>query len=462
MKKFQLHKLYIIRRLVSFAFFAFFIWIIANIKYETVLYNNHPANLFLKIDPLIALATFVSSKSIEISFLIGALSLIIITLVVGRLFCSWICPLGFLNKAISFIRFRKSNEEFHPVQNFKYFFLGFLLILALFGFQAIGLFDPIALTSRSISIIFTENKFESVYTIIIIVIFILILLANIFKKNFWCNYLCPLGALLGIIANFSVFKIRPIQDKCLNCKVCSVNCIGNANPHKANEFKFSECNLCMLCLDKCPANSITYNASKNILDANFQAERRALLATGIISFLSIPFLNSFQRIDNKLIRPPGSAREDLFLSKCINCGLCADVCPNNAIKMAVTESGFEGIFTPYIEPRENYCELMCNACSEVCPTDAINSIDIKDRGQIAMGKAVIRKGRCYAYRDNQHCLQCESVCPLADKAIKVINQNGVGKPVVDYSLCVGCGACENICPAEPAAIIVSPDGADRF
>ncbi|MEW5819319.1 MAG: 4Fe-4S binding protein [Cyanobacteriota bacterium] len=496
---FKIKRMSTIRKVVASIIFILFIWLLLQTKFEVLLDNSSYSNIFLKIDPLLILTTFISNRSFDFTLFLMCSFTILLTIIFGRFFCSWICPLGYLNQLISRVFHRNKTVEFSKYQYLKYYILLFIFILAIFGINIAGIFDPITLTIRSITIfilpagstiynqvldivynlpvlnytydnlkkvndfIFASGSYNFKHFILMGIIFITILISNIFANRFWCNYLCPLGGLLGVISNISLFKILQKQELCKSCKICSKNCHGNANPHKLKELKYSECMVCGNCLKNCPQNGLEYKFNFESSTNNFTPERRNFIVSSVVSVLTVPVILKLTPVQNNLIRPPGAINETEFLNRCISCGECSKACPNNAIQITFLESGIEGIFTPFIIPRLSYCEYYCNVCSKVCPTSAIKEIKIEDRDFIAIGKAKINKKICIPYAKNDSCIVCEEHCPLPDKAIKVKIDNNIAKPYVDYDLCIGCGICEYKCPVKPdSAIKIEPKGATRL
>jgi polyferredoxin len=496
----QIKKTSFIRFIASSLIFILFLWLVIKANYADLFESNLPVNIFLKLDPFAVYSSFIADRTFELSLFLLASVLVVLTLLFGRFFCSWICPLGYLNQLISRIRFKEKKTEFHKTQYFKYYFLVFLLLLAVGGVQVAGIADPISIMTRSITFavipagafilnsfldvaydnpilnhtykpvktiydyLFYNSVYHFEYSILLGIIFVIILLLNFYRNRFWCNQVCPLGALFGLLAHFSIFKVKQDDNICTGCQICTVNCHGNANPHIAGDLRHSECMLCGNCLDNCPSEGLQYRPAFKTIDRSFQPERRELIITGVLSLISIPAVRfiSPSEANAHLIRPPGSLEEESFLNRCISCGKCAKVCPNNAIHLTLTEAGLEGIFTPRIIPRLGYCEYLCNLCSQVCPTGAIRPISLEEKEKIVIGKAKIDKTLCKVYANNEPCLVCEEHCPVPDKAIKLISGTYPAQPVVDSDLCIGCGICEYKCPIEPQrAIVVEACDIDR-
>lgn len=157
-------------------------------------------------------------------------------------------------------------------------------------------------------------------------------------------------------------------------------------------------------------------------------------------------------MNKRFLRPPGALKEIDFLSRCIRCGKCVQVCPYRSIKIASLMDGLTNMGTPFIKAREIPCYL-CMKCPPVCPSGALNR-NLREKKDVKMGIAVINKKECLAWQETL-CRSCYQSCPIFDEAIKMDEKL---RPVVDEKKCVGCGICENVCPVEPTAIIVKPKG----
>lgn len=485
-----------IRRLYSVFFFLLFVILIGITDFRNM--KGYEVSLFLELNPLVAVSTFLTSWTVYKGL---ALSLVIIvgTLIFGRFFCSWICPLGILNQWISyFFNKRRPIEDYkvnayRSVHRLKYYILVLLLILAAFGSLQIGIFDPISLITRSFSVsLYPSVNYwgGGLYLkqplfhggVLIAVLFIALLFANRFLTRFWCRALCPLGALLGLFASRSLLRIRRDVEKCTDCNKCLRFCQGACDPHAA--LRVSECHVCMNCIANCPENAIHYglSGSNSSVHAPVDLNRRRLIETAVASIILFPMLRSVVNAQSdpqhRVIRPPGSIAEDEFLRRCIKCGECMRVCPTNVIQPALLEGGFEALWTPILINKIGYCEYNCVLCSQVCPTGAIVPISVemkvgKDptRKQIKIGTAFFDRGRCLPWAMNTECIVCEEVCPTSPKAIwfdEVEKKLRDGKtrllklPHMDAKLCVGCGICENKCPVhDRPAVRVSSIGETR-
>jgi MauM/NapG family ferredoxin protein len=480
-------KLRTLRQIYAVFFFALFIVLLLVMDYAQL--KGFQASLFLEMDPLTALAGWLSSGTFY-KGLLWSLVIIIPTLFLGRFFCAWICPLGILNQFLSWLfNGRRASEEYEQNQYrksyaLKYYLLAILLVLAAFGSLQIGLLDPIALMVRSFTasvlpaadqagagIALAQPVFQG--GALIAGILIGILLANRFLTRWWCRVLCPLGALLGVLARRAPLRIQRDVDKCIDCNKCLKSCQGGCDPHA--ELRVSECHVCMNCIEDCPTQALHFGLPNERSSAHrpLDVNRRRTVETVIATAIAFPMLRSSVSANSnpapKVIRPPGSLPEEEFLARCIKCSACMKVCPTNVLQPALLEGGIEGLWTPILENRIGYCEQNCILCGQVCPTGAIRSITVQEKVGAApfeqpmkLGTAFYDHGRCLPWAMHIECIVCEEMCPTSPKAIwyKSVDISGrdgetvtLKQPYVDPRLCIGCGICENKCPVEDKAAI---------
>ncbi|WP_437572065.1 4Fe-4S binding protein [Sorangium sp. So ce542] len=320
------------------------------------------------------------------------------------------------------------------------------------------------------------------------ILFVAILFMNRFIPRFWCRVLCPLGAFLGVFARFALFGMQKDHAKCTDCNLCLVHCQGADSPQGGVKWRQDECHMCLNCENACPEDVIKFRFLPNRKSALVTPDtgRRTALATAAAGAVIIPTARIADVLDanydHRVIRPPGSVEEREFLERCIRCAECMKVCPNNAIHPAFFEAGIEGLWTPIVIPRIGYCEHSCVLCGDVCPTGAIQKITEEQKmgiGQkpISIGTAFYDQGRCLPWSMSVPCIVCEEFCPTSPKAIWVeevdipkrepvpaehgkeppMKMVHVQRPHVDPSLCIGCGACEKVCPVQdkPAVYVTS-------
>jgi polyferredoxin len=485
-----------IRRIYQVFFFLLFVGLLGAASYGAI--QTFPVSLFLEADPLLALSTTLAT-GVLFGGLILSLVVVLLTLVFGRVFCSWICPLGVLNHALSALpggkrrRQRMLANAWRPIYQTKYYVLLALLVLALFGVLQVGLLDPIALTVRSFAVtVFPglQHAGLPVYATqpvyldgwLIGLLLVVILAANRYVIRLWCRMLCPLGALLGFVAKFSLFRIHRDPEKCKACHACTLACHGACDPH--GQLRSSDCVMCLNCLESCRRGAISYRflPSQQTEAPAPDLSRRKTLTAVVGGAALVPVLRTSQGVirgaDHDLIRPPGSLPEEDFAAKCVKCGACIRVCPTGVIQPAGLQGGFEGLWSPVLQYDIGYCLHTCTLCSEVCPTGAIRPLSRQervgqppDRQPIKLGTAFFDRGRCLPWAMGTPCIVCEEVCPTSPKAIwledaEVTRADGskvkVQLPHLAPDRCIGCGICQNRCPVGArAAVRVSSVGETR-
>jgi MauM/NapG family ferredoxin protein len=462
-----------------------------------------PTGFFFYIDPLLLWVNLLAGPFIHIFLL--ALVPLLLALVFGRFFCGWVCPLGALNQFFTWLGSRRERKKAAVERNalrWKYLLLILLLIASLFTSQLLGWLDPLTLLTRSASTVvlpganflvqqalqsgaqsrgwagkavrpFYDLSRRFLLTVrqrtfqqaaAIGLIFFGLLLLNLRRRRFFCNSLCPLGALYGLLARYSLVRLA-LNEKCLQCGACANHCTYYGSPYQ--DYLKSECVLCFNCLNDCPAAAIDVRfqlprpGKRPALDLG----RRQVLAAagcGLIA-AALPQIGVDKKAKtHPFIRPPGAAAEKEFLEKCVRCGACMQACPTNAIHPAVFQSGLEGLWTPVLVPVNGYCEYECNRCTRVCPTRALARLTLDEKKRFKIGTAVVDRSACYTYADGYNCAVCEEHCPVPEKAIRfrevdVNNFRGKVKKVkqvyVVPDLCIGCGICENVCPRTDAPAI---------
>ncbi|MBW2732142.1 MAG: 4Fe-4S binding protein [Deltaproteobacteria bacterium] len=518
-------------RVISQAFFfGLFIFLLWTTWFSRL--GGYPVSLFLELDPLVAIATALSTHTLY-RWLWRAIWVLALTLLLGRVFCGWICPLGTLQQFTSWLfNIRKNNARFdanryRPIFRLKTIILVVLLVLAAFGMLQIGLLDPICLLTRSIVTaaqpamdsalpsslswlssapgapeqrVFDGAWFTGGLLVTILGLTLLI-------PRFFCRVLCPLGALLGVLSRFSLWRIERDVTQCTDCDLCLRACEGASDPHDA--LRKSECFVCFNCIDDCPESALTFARAplpikdqiegslrqgtatlfgKKVLSKRPETEikgpdlpRRRWVLAGALGVMAFPFIRLSNAVtkrgyNKKAIRPPGSVQESEFLKRCIKCEQCINVCPTNVLQPATfKQAGIEGLWTPTMNFRVGFCQYNCTLCSEVCPTGAIQKTSLerklgrgeyKKEGPIRLGTAFYDRGRCLPWAMETPCVVCEEVCPVSPKAIGGVTETitrhdgktvTLKKPVIRPELCIGCGICERECPVtdEPAVYVTA-------
>jgi polyferredoxin len=495
-----------LRRISQIACFVLFAWLLARTK----LFDSssagqlaYPVNFFFKLDPLAALINALAGNAL-CRGLVWSLGILIPTFFLGRFFCGWICPLGSLNHFLSGIRSESkrrktliASNRYKKWQTAKYLLLIAGLLAGLCRSSMVGWIDPFSLFVRSAGISIlpaaASKKFYVVYQphylfcVTMGVAFITLLAMNFWVTRFWCRALCPLGALLGMGARWSILGLHKDAVTCNKCTQCLVGCQGGDDPITGVPWRKAECHLCLNCVAACPHGSLQFRFfHKEQEVVGMSLTRRRALAAMTTGLAAAPVLHAQTALgksrNERLLRPPGALDETDFLSRCIRCGECMRVCPNNALQPTFAEAGLEGLWSPLMTPRIGYCEPDCVLCSEVCPTGAIRELTVRQKGWVAgdrapstpvrLGTAVYDRARCMPWAMATECLVCEEWCPVEPKAIyfenahvmdREDNTRTLKRPHVDPNCCVGCGACEYACPLrEHSAVCVTSIGESRL
>jgi MauM/NapG family ferredoxin protein len=489
-----LHLARAFRRVYQVYFLLFFFAALALMTDEGI--PRFPVRFLLELNPLTALGTLASSFLLPAGLLV-ALAIVALTVVFGRAFCGWVCPVGTLHQLASWLtrRLRRGRAEevngWRSHFRLKYLLLIALVIAALSGSLLAGLFDPLSLGFRSFgSALLPAARaalgHEGPRPRIVAgawltgAIFLGLLAANRWIARWWCRALCPLGALLGFVARAAIFRIQLDGDRCNECRLCLRDCQGADEPF--GRHRVSECHVCLNCVAACPEDAIAFRAFAPTAAplGGVDLPRRQLVGAALTGLALVPLLRATARADAdpRAIRPPGALREDEFLARCVRCGACVNACPTSALQPAMGEAGVEGLYTPILVPRRGWCEPSCVRCGHVCPTGAIRPLRAEEKGwtreegpAVRIGTAFFDQGRCLPWGMATPCIVCEEVCPTSPKAIwleplEVARRDGsrvlVRRPHLDPARCVGCGLCEAKCPVgDLAAVRVTRSGESR-
>jgi polyferredoxin len=434
--------------------------------------------------------------------------LMTLTLIFGRIYCSVICPLGVLQDIIGrFGKMSKKNRyKYSPAINWLRYpifviflicaFVGIGSIVALlapyssYGRIAQNLFSPIwrygnnllaYLAERHDSYAFYETDIwiRSIGTLAIsaVTLFIICILAWRNGRTY-CNTICPVGTFLGHVSRYSLLKPTIDTSRCNGCGLCARNCKAACIDSKTHSIDYSRCVDCMDCIDKCRQKAICYNLSSvgsrnnsrsdnNAEELSVDSSRRTFLTATAALATTAALKAQEKTVDGGLavildkkpahrntpIVPPGAIGLRHFRQHCTACQLCVAVCPNNVLRPS-TE------LTSYMQPESSYergyCRPECTKCSEVCPAGAIIKIDTADKSATQIGHAIWVKKNCIPITDGVECGNCARHCPA--EAILMVNSDpsdpeSLKIPAVNEEKCIGCGACENLCPARPFSAI---------
>lgn len=497
-----------LRRISQVLFFGLFLYLVYHTTYP--IKSALPVDFLMKLDPLVGLTSMLASKSIIHNAVIPFIFLIATTILLGRVFCGWICPMGTTLDGSDKVFFRgKHNRNPVRLSWLKYCVLAGILVAAVFGVQAVYFLDPLSLITRTTVLAFVapfQLAMREISQLLyawsgssfgplahvsmwlsdrminwpfiagpklyfreafgVLAIFVGIVSLNSMSRRFWCKNLCPLGALLGLFSRVPALK-RVVNNDCIDCGKCVRDCKMTAIPHNPRLTRSQECIECFNCTPICPKDAVSFGVRPKPVFHEETAlslpRRRVLQGAGVgLAFAAMAGIDPARKralsdtstiklSSNRLIRPPGSVVENDFVEKCVRCGLCMKTCPTNGLQPALHEAGIEGFWTPILVPSIGCCTQECNACGQVCPTKAIEKFEIADKNRIFIGTAVIERDHCIAWNSGKKCLVCDEYCSY--KAIEWKVDNGVRRPFVNDEKCVGCGICESACPIQPVAAI---------
>lgn len=440
------------------------------------------------------------------------LFLIILTFIFGRVYCSVICPLGVFQDIISWMSGKRKKNRFRysPAMKWlRYGVLGIFVILMIAGFNSLAiliapysaygriasnLFAPLWQWGNNLLAYFAERAdsyafyevdvwIKSLSTFIIsIVTFVALIVLAWCNGRTYCNTICPVGTILGALSKYSLLKPVIDTSKCNGCGLCARNCKASCINSKAHEIDYSRCVACMDCIDKCKKGAIKYarripktetiSASETVKAATVTAEqvdnaRRTFLSASAI-FASTAVMKAQEKkvdgglatIEDKKIPnretplfPPGALSARNFTQRCTACQLCVSICPNQVLRPS---GNLMTLMQPEMSYERGYCRPECTKCSEVCPAGAITPISTADKSAIQIGHAVWIKENCVPLTDGFDCGNCARHCPTG--AIQMVSSDpeisdSPKIPVVNIERCIGCGACENLCPSRPFSAI---------
>jgi polyferredoxin/NAD-dependent dihydropyrimidine dehydrogenase PreA subunit len=481
-------------RISQILFLAVFVFLFLQTEYRGSDRISVAVNAFFRANPLTFASTLLAVKEWT-PLLYPGLLVLLLSALLGRFFCGWICPLGTLLDLVTG-KIARTAPITWLKGSVKYWLLLPLLTAALLKLNLAGLLDPIAILVRALTFFlhplmgdavrsgwvglyhavgdrrdlldpgyrllkdYLLPYRETLYPLSFLsaLIFLGIFWLERYESRNWCRNLCPLGTLLGLASRLSPFTRVPGK-LCADCRACTELCPTSFDRELLQK---EECILCMECLHHCPNQRVNFRLSGFKPSSTGPVMERRIFLGGLVGGVLLARFFRFREpsAQARMLRPPGVRSEEQFLEKCVRCGECMKVCLRSALYPAFLQAGVEGLYTPQLIPRLGYCEYNCTLCGQVCPTGAIPDLPREVKQRQVIGKAVFDKNHCIPFARRMDCIVCEEHCPIPQKAIrsetKVITGFD-GKPVevrlpyVVDELCNGCGICENVCPLEGKA-----------
>jgi len=425
----------------------------------------------------------------------GFAAVLILTLLSGRTYCSFLCPLGIgqdLNSRIGG-RIRKKFRRYgykRPFTVIRHTLLAATLTVAIvWGIYLVILLDPYSIFGRFMTffarpVIILGNNFLSnilgkfdVYTLShvpvtgyqllsysIPVFFLLLIFAlSLTKGRLYCNMICPVGTLLGLLSRVSILRIKIDESICSKCGMCSIRCKSSCIDFLQHKVDVSRCVNCFNCINVCPDKAISYGiVSIKKKEVKTDTAKRKFIATSLALVFGLPFAARAQDKkapvptkastvkENKTypVCPPGGVSIEDFNADCTACSLCISACPNNVLQPALMQYGVRGMMQPVMDYHKSFCTYNCTLCTEICPTNALHPLALEAKKLTRIGKVNFIKDNCIVKTEKTACGACSEACPT--KAVYMVPYEGnLLIPETNVEICIGCGHCEYACPTTP-------------
>ena len=430
-------------------------------------------------------------------------ALLLLTLIFGRIYCSVICPLGVFQDILARFRRKKNKYSYSKeVRWLRYPVLVVFIIAAVAGigslfqllapYSAYGriatmIFQPvwklgnnvlaeIAARADSYAFYSVDTWMRSLPVFIIAAVTLVVLFVLAWRGGrTYCNTICPVGTILSFFARFSWLKIHFDEDKCKNCSMCSKNCKAACIDYKNHKVDYSRCVVCGNCIDSCKFGALRYDNARIHAKAKTSEESGSSVDTSKRSFLLASAMvagaamaqkkeklmdGGLAELEDKVaparqtpLTPPGSLSFDHFAQHCTGCQLCVSECPNEVLRPS---SDLMHLMLPVMSYEHGHCRPECTRCSEVCPAGAIFKVDKDEKSSIQIGHAVWIKKNCVPITDEVECGNCARHCPTGAIEMVPLDENDEESPMVpaiNEAACIGCGACEYVCPSRPFSAI---------
>ena len=421
-------------------------------------------------------------------------ALLVLTLIFGRIYCSVICPLGIFQDVLARFRRKKNKYSYSKEVRWLRYPVLVLFIIALvagvgaffqllapyssYGRIATMIFQPIWMLGNNVLAAIAERadsyafysvdvwmKSLPVFGIAVVTLVVLFVLAWRGGRTY-CNTICPVGTVLSFFARFSWLKIRFDEEKCKNCSMCSKNCKAACIDYKTHSVDYSRCVVCGNCISACKFGALKYSGKSTPNSPLDPSKRSFLLASAMVAGAAVAqkkeklMDGGLAELEDKVaperqtpLTPPGSLSFEHFAQHCTGCQLCVSECPNDVLRPS---SDLMHLMLPTMSYERGHCRPECTRCSSVCPAGAIKPIDKDEKSSIQIGHAVWIKKNCVVLTDEVECGNCARHCPAGAIEMVQLDENDEESPMVpaiNEAACIGCGACEYVCPSRPFSAI---------
>ncbi len=428
----------------------------------------------------------------------GFLAVLVLTLLFGRVYCSTICPLGTLQDLVIAlvrrVRKRRGRRRFfkparpHNLLRYGILIAAFAVLLSgsvvlftlldpfsNFGRIAANIARPLFLGANNVSAALLETAHSYLLyrvqwnmvdvSALLFALFVLVVVVWLSATHgrLYCNTLCPVGSLLGLVSRAALFKVRVVPEDCISCTLCERVCKSNCLDSKAMSVDMSRCVACFNCFTVCPTSGLAYTwkrkpEAKGTV-GTVDGHRRRLLLWASVSVTGWSLASAQKKVIESSkpstvpvrrsvpVTPPGSRSINHFTSVCTACHACISACPTRVLTPSLMEYGLQGFLQPRMNYLSGFCNFECTLCGDVCPSGAILPIEREQKKLTQIGTAKFIKDNCIVYTENTDCGACSEHCPT--KAVTMVPYKTLVAPEVKEEFCIGCGACEYACPTRP-------------
>jgi len=265
----------------------------------TAAFFHRPSGVdgFLPISSFMSFYLFITTGEIHYAHPAGLfifLAIILVSFVFGKAFCSWLCPVGFISELVGDFGEKLLKKIFkrrihlprwidYPLRSLKYLLLGFLLYSVFFLMSTVAI-QAFLDSPYNIVADFKMYYFFADISQTTLIILAGLFILSIFIRNFWCRFLCPYGALLGIVSFLSPNKIKRNAVSCIDCGLCAKACPSYIKVDKVKTVISDECNTCLSCVDACPVEDTL--DLKSVLTNNKKVNKK-YVAIGVVSIFML-------------------------------------------------------------------------------------------------------------------------------------------------------------------------------
>ena len=421
----------------------------------------------------------------------------------GRVYCSTICPMGVFQDLVIWLRrtvgkwqqdaqarrLKKLKEsgsaekpkvkqylkrfDYVPEHKWVRYPVLVLSLVSIFvsGQMLIALIAPYSAYGRVVRSLVGAASGSVVPALLVtglVTLVVIVCCAWLWGREY-CNTICPVGTTLSLVSRFALFRPTIDADKCSGCSRCSRGCKSSCIDVKNHKIDYSRCVVCFDCVDTCQEGALKYRfagsgkkAGKAADEDKADGGRRAFLATTALvgtalaakaqhaqgGFAEVLPKEAPER-GTRLV-PPGAGSVQSFYDHCTACQLCVSACPNGVLRPS---SDLEHFLQPQMGYENGFCRPECHACSDICPAGAIRPLKPGQKQTVQIGLAHVNLALCFAAQGEATCGNCAHHCPSG--AIRMVEAEGCVHPVptIAEAQCIGCGACEFLCPARPVSAI---------